>query len=72
MSKQLSILMSLIFGVMVFAVPSLSQDNAIPDGPFITATQAEKLEALHSYDELVEALTQLEKKSQGEVRLEVH
>jgi hypothetical protein len=71
MFKRLSILTSIIIGLMAFAVPALAQDHAVPDGPFTTGTQEVKLEALHSYDELVKALAQLEKNSQGEVRLEV-
>ena len=63
MFKRLSILTSLIIVLMAFAVPALAQDHAVPDGPFTTRTQEVRLEALHSYDELVKALAQLEKNS---------
>lgn len=70
MFKRLSIL-AIIIGFVSFPVSSLAADHAVPDGPFTTQTQEVKLEALHSYDELVKALEHLEMRFEEEVRLEV-
>lgn len=57
----------------LLATPALARPTlaAEPDGPFITDTQAVKLESYYSYEELVKALKLLEHNSQGEARLQV-
>lgn len=57
-----------ILVMLVFSIPALAAE---PDGPFTTRTQEVKLDSYYSYEELVEALKQVEENSQGEVRLQV-
>jgi len=63
-----------IVGILIIAillVTSIPALAAEPDGPFVTSTQEVELESYHNYAEMVKTLKQIEKNSQGEVRLEV-
>jgi hypothetical protein len=74
MKRKLSLLTALIaaFALVAFGgVPALAQTDITPGGPWVTDTQVEKREALHSYDELVKTLKKIEKSSKGLVELEV-
>lgn len=66
MKKIVGIL--IIAMLLVTSVPALA---AVPDGPFVTSTQEVELESFHNYVEMVKTLKQIEKNSQGEVRLEI-
>ena len=66
MKKIVGILIIAI--LLVTSVPALAAE---PDGPFVTRTQEVELDSYHNYVEMVKTLKQIEKSSQGEVRLEI-
>jgi len=62
----------LLFFIFYFtANGAMAETDIIPGGPWITENQKVNYEALHSYDELVKALKQIEKAAKGLVELEV-
>jgi hypothetical protein len=74
MKRKLSLLTTLIaaFALVAFGtVPALAQTDITPGGPWLTDTQVEMRQALHSYDELVKTLKKIEKSSKGLMELEV-
>lgn len=74
MKRKPSLLTAMVavFALVVFGgVPALAQTDITPGGPWVTDTQVEVRAALHSYDELVKTLKQIEQSSKGLVELEV-
>jgi len=74
MKKKISLFTTLILAfcfVTLGASSAFAQSEITPGGPWITDNQNVNLNALHSYEELVKALKQIEKSSKGLVELEV-
>jgi hypothetical protein len=74
MKKRIILFTALIFAfcfVTFGASSALAKTDIIPGGPWITDNQNVNLNALHSYEELVKNLKQIEKSSKGLVELEV-
>jgi hypothetical protein len=46
-----------------------AEPNTVPNGPWVNDSQRVKLERLHTYDELTDALHRLERRSQGTLEL---
>ncbi|HET8661738.1 MAG TPA: M14 family zinc carboxypeptidase [Micromonosporaceae bacterium] len=53
------------------ASPAQADPQTVPNGPWVEDNQHVSLERLHSYEELVKALHQLEQRSQGRISLDV-
>lgn len=61
----------IVFFLICFGSFSVSaKTEIVPGGPWLSDNQTVKLNAFSSYDELVKALTQIEKTSKGLVELE--
>ena len=74
MRKKISLCTALIFVfcfVILGASSVFAKADIVPGGPWLTDNQNVNLNALHSYEELVKALKQIEKSSKGIVELEV-
>lgn len=61
----------LLTALLLVALPVDAKPASVPNGPWLQDNQTVKLERLHSYDELVEALHRLVHSTHGKVALEV-
>lgn len=71
MFKRMSTILMVFILIIALAIPTLAEPPAKPYGPFLTDTQEVKLNSFHDYEELVKTLKSIEKRSKGELRLEV-
>lgn len=61
----------LVLGLALATTATAAADpQSIPNGPWVQDSQRLSLERLHSYDEMVKALRQIERQSKGRVALE--
>jgi predicted deacylase len=56
--------------VISSATPATADPQTIPNGPWVQDNQTVSLERLHSYEELVTSLRQIEKQSKGRISVE--
>lgn len=68
MRRMLGVVVVLL---LVGATAAHAEPQSTPNGPWMQPEQEMRLDRLHSYDELVDALRRIERSSQGNVRLEV-
>jgi predicted deacylase len=62
----------LVVSLAVAATGTATADpQSVPNGPWVQDTQHVSLQRLHSYDEMVKALWQIERSSKGRVSLEI-
>ena len=71
MFKRISTMLLVFILVIALTIPTMAAPPATPYGPFLTETQEVQLNSYHDYDELVKTLKSMEKRSKGELRLEV-
>ncbi|HEX2771775.1 MAG TPA: M14 family zinc carboxypeptidase [Micromonosporaceae bacterium] len=56
--------------ISTVATPAQADPHTIPNGPWVQDNQNVSLSRLHSYEELVKSLRQIEQRSQGRISLE--
>ncbi len=68
--RRLLIPLVLLAIAVVPAATASADPQTVPNGPWVEESQRTSLERLHSYDELVKALRQIERQTKGRVSLE--
>jgi len=69
MEKKLKLVLAICLILLFSTATAMAEPQSIPNGPWISPEQNVSLEGLHSYDQLVKALNQIEKASKGAVEV---
>jgi hypothetical protein len=70
MVRRIALIAAGVALVISAATPAQADPQTVPNGPWVQESQHVSLERLHTYEELVAALHQIERQTQGAVSLE--